>query len=1509
MNNLFEKYKQILSSGLGSLGNTLQAALERGRVGNDGTKNTPYTGGLINNPQVRALTQPLVTELKKDLPSAYTTFNSQQPLGIAKTILGDRTAQPKLSDIGNTAKLGLSAYGAYVAPAGIAVGAGLNAGMNTLKNYQEQKPLTENLASSIGSGAVNAAPYAGLFNATTPLTNEATSKLISKTASPIVARALGGITRVAEGAANTKALGGDYGVLQGALDFGQGVVGSSSSIKANLLEGRRLDPSTLKELADAESVLNQSTKDFGFGGRPSSQAQLKINQLQAQARDTIDRIAGGFLPDNVLEQVAGSPKKTLRALIDMHNSGNDIGQIHPAMNLVENAKPQTPDAVISEARQQIKPGINEKVTSLKQTARNFYTDWVNRFQPVEDVAALAEKNTNSSIRPEFNPKYQLKRLMGAGGVAELRQQKVLNPILDELGDIPKADFDVFLKAKRDLGFASIGRDIKGSDAQKAQQVVDAFSQKYDINTLNSVADKLYAYQDKSLQMLKDAGFISPESMGTIKANNPDYVPFQRVMDQVDNFLGLPTNKLAQGTNPLQKIEGSDKAILSPLESIIANTYKTEAAISKNNVAKSIVDLQKIDPSLSEVFKPLRTAENVNKRIDLYSEAKDLKPIQSDIETLINRNGKQLSTLNREVNSLENKGLKVSLQGQPVEGPAPLVSKVKVVTDPGKVNFGEGDVVTGGKLGTVKVTPIGATTTNTGAQSTKKFIESLITNPDSDIQALKKMVSNREGKMAPIIDKLESLKSAFQDVRDYRNSLTSEARTLADANLKGEQTIPVWRNGVRELYKAPEDIIRAVKGLNEEGMGTITKILSAPARLLRQGATGSNPDFMIPNVFKDQFDAAVNAKYGYTPFVDYIRGLAHLVKYERGGDTLVEDWINNGGKIFFENMSGRKAISQQVSEATGKEPLLKQLGNFVTGTFETIGNYSENPTRIGLYERALNATGNKLMAAEQSREGTLDFARMGAKMKTANAIIPFLNVGVQGFDKLIRTAKENPAAFTLRMGMYAVTPAVMASVYNNKYHPKEYAAIPQYEKDTNFILVTGSKSDGSPQYIKFPKGNVTPLIANPVDNLVTYLSGNNPQGFDSLALNLFADILPLTQGGDNLAQVASRTIGANIPEFAKPTIEGVTNYNFFKGAPIVPSYMQNKPPSEQVKPTTPDIYKYLGGVVNQSPLQVQNFAEDTLAGFAKFPLDMFNTARNAGTGNPVDVNHVPIVRRFIGTGDTPENTAKYAAYAQNDKMKQDIINKNTPPLLDRILGTKTTGAADIAGYNPSDTSKLKDVKDFPDPTTAKMQVQYSKKPATSNGVYYYQDKATGRTMSVTLDRQVTPPTPTGNAALDEQLMSKYKGEITSKKNDILKQLELGLISNSEATNKINSLTTEQPIVYPALPTLTGNKLLDTERIAKFTGALTTIKNNIIKQNQAGTLSDSEAEKQLTKISLVEKAIRAKASTKKVKSVKYKAPKTKYAKIKVSSVAKPRVYKLKKVSLKLPKIKKLKKVKLT
>ena len=760
----------------------------------------------------------------------------------------------------------------------------------------------------------------------------------------------------------------------------------------------------------------------------------------------------------------------------------------------------TYDSIIQEGRASIGKRAEDPPVTTKQALNNLYTQFVDRYNPISRASAQAKKvlkTKGATLRPEADPDYMVRRLTGAGGIADTRFRRELDPVLKEMENlkIDKTDMDVYLAHKRMAGFGDVGREIYGADPAKSKRIVAALEAKYG-GEMGRIADKLYKYQDKGFQEMVDAGFISPEDARLIREQNPDYSPLYRVMDLVDEYLGVPTRKTMQGSQPIQRIKGSNRQIESPVESIIGNTFRQRAAIEKNAVAKAIVNLQRVDPS----------------------------------------------------------------------------------------------------LGFTKVPKAGA------------------------------------------------------------------------------DTVTVWNGGKKEYWRVGQDIADVAKGANEESMNLVLKLMQKPASILRQGATGRNPEFMIPNIIRDQLDAGISSKYGYIPFVDYFSGLKSMLT----NDEVYRKWESSGAKIDLGELSGKKEISQMFDEKTQK----RNLFGWLTSGLDVMGKYSEQPTRVGLFKKAYNATGNEALAMMESRDATVDFARMGTKMRVANSIVPFLNVGVQGFDKLIRSVKDRPAKVLLTATAYGVAPAVATTLYNLTNFPEEYAQIPQYDKDSNFVLVKGRNEDGTVDYLTFPKGNVIPSISNPVQSFIEYAYGQSQRSFSEMALNVLSDSLPVLAQGSTPKEVAIKTIGQNLPQVIKPAIENLMNKSFYKYDPnkeqskeIVPYYLQSKPAYKQDYKFTPVAYKKIGALLNVSPLQVQNLLEGYFAGYVKIPTQLVEIATDISNGRQVNPNDKTLLRRFV--------KQTYPTY--NNKPQKEAP---VPGVMDRLTDKVSAADSMFQGELPTIPNDIK-----------------------------------------------------------------------------------------------------------------------------------------------------------------------------------------------------------------------------
>lgn len=78
------------------------------------------------------------------------------------------------------------------------------------------------------------------------------------------------------------------------------------------------------------------------------------------------------------------------------------------------------------------------------------------------------------------------------------------------------------------------------------------------------------------------------------------------------------------------------------------------------------------------------------------------------------------------------------------------------------------------------------------------------------------------------------------------------------------------------------------------------------------------------------------------------------------------------------------------------------------------------------------------------------------------------------------------------------------------------------------------------------------------------------------------------------------------------------------------------------------------------------------------------------------------------------------------------------------------------------------------------------PVKEGNFYYYKDG--DQTKKIDLSFPMPEYKPTGNATLDKELLSDYKGAITKRKNEVMKAWEVGAIDQGEAIKQLESLVT-------------------------------------------------------------------------------------------------------------------------
>lgn len=457
-------------------------------------------------------------------------------------------------------------------------------------------------------------------------------------------------------------------------------------------------------------------------------------------------------------------------------------------------------------------------------------------------------------------------------------------------------------------------------------------------------------------------------------------------------------------------------------------------------------------------------------------------------------------------------------------------------------------------------------------------------------------------------------------------------------------IEYFENGNRKYVEVSKNLYQAMTGLNETSLGMFTKIMSMPASWLRTGAT-ITPEFLFRNFIRDQFTASLQTKLGFKPAVDSGAAVADIL----GKSDAYNDWLRSGGAYSGFVELSRNNLKKIYNQLINKPNILKTLN--VVGRLQDLSQLLEQSTRLGVYKRAIKQGKSSIEAGLESRESTLDFARRGAKTKEFNAMIAFLNAGIQGVDKSIRTAAEDPVGFAAK-GVASITIPSIITYMLNRNNP-EYDELPRWQKDIFWNVKLGDT------WWRIPKPFLYGQIFGSLpERFFEYLDKNDRSVFDGFTRSLYDSVSPVA--GDPATGLLATGL--------KPLIENKANYNFFTERSIVPESRQDLLPPYQHGKYTTRTAKEVGKLINYSPAKIENLAQGWLGGSGRYALQAGDLALNTADkllGNktenkrPIELSDIPLVRGFVSRPAESQSNS-VAKFFEN----RDSLNKayNTYKLL-------------------------------------------------------------------------------------------------------------------------------------------------------------------------------------------------------------------------------------------------------
>ena len=441
------------------------------------------------------------------------------------------------------------------------------------------------------------------------------------------------------------------------------------------------------------------------------------------------------------------------------------------------------------------------------------------------------------------------------------------------------------------------------------------------------------------------------------------------------------------------------------------------------------------------------------------------------------------------------------------------------------------------------------------------------------------------------------------------------------NFNAQDVIYVLIDGKKVAIEVGRDIASAVKNLNSENMGVLGKIFALPTKILRIGAVGLNIPFIFRNIIKDQQTALVFSK---SPIkgslvnpINYVRQVFEIANKSK----LYQDFLDAGAG--YSSMDIGKDLTKSVERVRSEKNIKTSAGFYIKNPRELFNLLEDSISTTELAPRVRNFGVRRdfymkngyslenatILAANEARNLTANFARRGEWSNAINALIPFFNAGIQGARQLRNRFVDDPKRTTIQFTATLGLPITALTLYSTSdpERKKAYEMIPEYEKERAMIIlppVPYYDAEGNPFYWRVPLAPGLSNLINPIRKLIegSYqsLGDAGVSIANEISTALYSQGLPVTE------EARRRTLTTITPQALKPFLESTINQNLYTGAPIIPRGMENLPPEYQVRDTTSGTARSIGAAFGISPLIVENSITTSAAGVGQQVLNILDT---------------------------------------------------------------------------------------------------------------------------------------------------------------------------------------------------------------------------------------------------------------------------------------------------------------
>jgi hypothetical protein len=486
-----------------------------------------------------------------------------------------------------------------------------------------------------------------------------------------------------------------------------------------------------------------------------------------------------------------------------------------------------------------------------------------------------------------------------------------------------------------------------------------------------------------------------------------------------------------------------------------------------------------------------------------------------------------------------------------------------------------------------------------------------------------------------------------------DSIAMAARKSSFKSSDGKVYETVFDNGKARIFEVKDPWLR--EQLESQNPLALPKYLSwantkwNQARNLFSTAITHSADFVMGNAPRDALTSHVNSVTGVKAWhypMNYVKTFTLADSYRKAlnsGVGLSNRTANanvDDAYVALEQYGRTEAGRAKSAELFGKKFTPMQHSNQLRNSLNAVKRdffgrgwrglhefsmRAEMAQRLGEFVNAKNVGASDQTAAFMAQEIASNFSMKGSSklMQGYQNKVPFLRAGMNGFYRMGRKAKENPARVAAAsvgvLGGADVSMWALNSQFDEYYAQDQrtrdmYYMIPNFDDDSQVIewVASGFSKDKKPTlnqespFYSVPKpfdyGQVGTAMVGIAESI------KNKSGYQAV-----------TAFGRSLGNIIPFT-GDAIPVGVKQGLEGYSN-TAWHGGEIVPSYMKDAmETTDQYRPSTDETAKILSRTLKSttgaevSPLMVEYLYNSLLPGIASIPVEIANEHwRSEGKG--------------------------------------------------------------------------------------------------------------------------------------------------------------------------------------------------------------------------------------------------------------------------------------------------------